>query len=79
MSLRSVLSPKKSSAPQKVASKPIRILSACILLATFGVVAKATHEFMWMVNEIERTVASEMPSEAEGAFYFIEPAKTATS
>ena len=78
MSLHRIFSQKKPDNPCKAASKPIRILSACILLATIGVVMKSAHEFIWMVSEIQQTVASEMPAEAEGAFYFIEPAKTAT-
>lgn len=78
MSLRRIFSRKKAATPQKTASKPIQILSACILLATFGAVLKTTHEFFGVVRDIQQTVASEMPAEAEGAFYFIEPAKTAT-
>lgn len=80
MSLLKVFASKKTATPSKIPSKPIRVASMCIMLATGGVVLKSAYEFYGVVSDIQRTIApsAELPSEADGAFYFIEPATTVT-
>lgn len=81
MSLDKIFGSKKTAAPSKLPSKPIRVATMCILLATAGVVLKSGYEFIGAVSDIQRTIApsSNLPSEADGAFYFIEPASTTLS
>ena len=80
MSLHRIYSHKKSQTSEKAPSAPVRIAAACIVIATIGVVLKSGYEFIGVVSDIQHTVgqSAPLPSEAEGAFYFIEPAKTAT-
>lgn len=79
MSLRDFFSFKKTSAPKKEASMPIKVATICIMLVTVGVIAKSAYEMKGAVTDIQKTLAhtAEMPNEADGAFYFIEPRSTA--
>ncbi len=80
MSLQNFFASKKAAAPSKIPSQPIRVASMCIMLATGGVVLKSAYEFIGAVSDIQRTISPSpaLPSEADGAFYFLEPATTVT-
>lgn len=77
MSFLKSLSRSKKSSTAKI-STSFKIALACMVLATVGVVVKMTNDFAWIVTEVQHTIAptSNMPSQAEGAFYFIEPLTT---
>ena len=81
MSLHKVLSRKKASAAAKKSSKAVTLAAACFVLAATAITMKMAYEFAWVVTEIQHTIApvGSMPSEAEGAFYFVvEPGATTT-
>ncbi|MEO9824986.1 MAG: hypothetical protein ABJF50_11280 [Paracoccaceae bacterium] len=80
MSLRKILSATKTDTSAKAASKPIKVASICIMVLTVGLIMKSAYEMKSAVRDIQRTVAvsADIPAQAEGAFYFIEPRPTAT-
>lgn len=81
MSLRKVLSRKNASAAAKKSSKVVTLAAACLVLVATAITMKMAYEFAWVVTEIQHTIApaSFLPSEAEGAFYFVvEPGSTTT-
>ena len=81
MSLHRVLSRKKASAAAKKSSKAVTLAAACLVLAVTAMTMKMAYDFAWVVTEIQHTIApvDNMPSEAEGVFYFVvDPGKTTT-
>ena len=80
MSPRKFFSVQKNAVDEKAASKPVKVATICVLVISSGLVMKTAYEMKQAVREIQRTVAHsvEMPEEADGAFYFIEPRTTAT-
>ena len=79
MSLHKTLSTKTANAPAKAPSTFVKVATVCVLVISSGLVMKSAYEMKNAVRDIQRTVAeTELPEQAEGAFYFIEPSATAT-
>ena len=73
---KSLSRPNSNEAAKTSASFKIAVV--CMALVTAGVFMKVANDFAWVVVEVQHTIdpSFDMPLQAEGAFYFIEPLTT---
>ena len=81
MSTSKLISSTKISPKPTGTSKPVKLAYVCVLLLATVVFLKSGYEFASMVGDVNQAIAptTNMPLQADGAFYFIEPATTAAS